>query len=72
MALVDVHLDGELAALPAISDFGAKRECGLGRGCQAPHRDLTETVYKELDAMKKDEVDLGNADSGLEDGEWRF
>ncbi len=60
-AFVDVHFDGDLAALPAkvvkqldhpvlsrgeasasLSDFGAKRECGLGRRCQAPYRDLIE------------------------------
>ena len=60
-ALVDAHLDGDLAALPAevvkqfdhailsrgeasasLSDFGAKRECGLCRRCQAPYRDLIE------------------------------
>ena len=27
-------------ASASLSDFGAKRERGLGRGCQAPHRDL--------------------------------
>src|ERR1019366_8699765 len=61
-ALVDVHFDGDLAALPAevvkqldhpvlarrqasasLSDFGAKRECWLGRRCQTPYRDLIET-----------------------------
>ena len=31
---------GEASA--SLSDLGAKRECGLGRRCQAPYRDLIE------------------------------
>src|SRR5665213_129092 len=31
---------GEASA--SLSDFGAKRECGLGRRCQTPYRDLIE------------------------------
>ena len=29
-------------ASASLSNFGAKRECGLGRRCQAPYRDLIE------------------------------
>jgi hypothetical protein len=60
-ALVDVHFDSDLAALPAevvkqldhpvlsrreasagLSDFGAKRECGLCRRGKATYRNLIE------------------------------